>query len=173
MTDISGVYQILNVVNGKMYIGSAAFISKRWSWHIQALKRGKHHSILMQRAWNKYGESNFQFTILQIVDVKELIGIEQKWMNASKCANPKFGYNIYPIAGRPLGKKLSEAHKLKISIGGKGKKRSEATKIKMREYHKNRPTGHKINHLKAMQTSELVKENTRKLKEINRIKNAK
>ena len=49
----SGVYQILNVTTNKRYIGSSKNIVKRLKDHIKSLHSGKHHSILLQRAWNK------------------------------------------------------------------------------------------------------------------------
>src|SRR3970040_1255088 len=54
-----GVYKILNVMNGKVYVGSAANFKSRWKFHLGQLRYGNHHSITLQRAYNKYGERNF------------------------------------------------------------------------------------------------------------------
>jgi hypothetical protein len=54
----TGVYQIINLTNGKRYIGSAANkrgFDQRWSIHRTLLFQGKHHSSKLQNAWNKYG----------------------------------------------------------------------------------------------------------------------
>jgi predicted GIY-YIG superfamily endonuclease len=39
-TGNGGIYEIANRVNGKRYIGSAAFFNKRWSQHRGLLRRG-------------------------------------------------------------------------------------------------------------------------------------
>ena len=59
----SGVYQIRNTVNGKVYIGSAKHFNKRKSQHFHYLKTNKHHSQKLQRSYNKYGIQNFVFEI--------------------------------------------------------------------------------------------------------------
>ena len=56
----SGVYAILNLFDGKIYIGSAKYIKSRFGWHHRALENNKHHNILLKRAWDKYGEDSFK-----------------------------------------------------------------------------------------------------------------
>ena len=46
----AGVYEILNVVSGKRYIGSSVDLRKRFRVHRLALNRGAHHSAFLQRA---------------------------------------------------------------------------------------------------------------------------
>src|SRR4051794_5001336 len=60
----SGIYAIRCKPTGKVYVGSAARITKRWNDHRQSLASGKHHSVLLQRAWEKYGPDAFEFTVL-------------------------------------------------------------------------------------------------------------
>jgi hypothetical protein len=46
-----GVYKITNIVNNKIYIGSTGSkggFKKRWSYHLQDLRKDKHHSIHLQ-----------------------------------------------------------------------------------------------------------------------------
>ena len=50
--NLSGIYKL--IVNDKFYIGSAKNIGIRLSKHILDLERNKHHSIYLQRSWNKY-----------------------------------------------------------------------------------------------------------------------
>lgn len=60
----TGVYQILNLVNNKSYIGSAAqSFTIRWNRHIVALNLNKHHNVPLQRAWNKYGKRKSKASI--------------------------------------------------------------------------------------------------------------
>lgn len=62
---IQGVYQIRNTLNGKRYIGGSINIDVRWQRHRSDLRRGAHHAIALQRAWNKYGEAAFVFEVLE------------------------------------------------------------------------------------------------------------
>ena len=59
------IYQIKNKVNNKIYIGSTTNLERRWENHIHQLKNNIHHSIKLQIAWNKYGEDNFEFSIIE------------------------------------------------------------------------------------------------------------
>jgi len=113
-SNISGIYKIENLVNGKMYVGSAVDIKNRWSRHKSDLRKNKHHSRYLQRSWNKYSEEQFEFTIIEEVkDVSELLEREQYWLDYYKSYDYKIGYNSYPTAGSPLGAKHSRETILK------------------------------------------------------------
>jgi|SRR5579859_472103 len=161
----SGVYAILNLFNDKIYIGSAKYIKSRFIWHYGALEKGKHHNILLQRAWDKYGEDNFIFFRIEITD--NLLEREQFWMDRFTSYNSDCGYNIYPKAGSLANVKLSDEHKAKILVSGKGRKCSEETKHKMSKAHLNRSAEHKINHALAMKKRGITPEHKQKLKEAN------
>lgn len=112
----TGVYAIRNKVNGKVYIGSAASgFSNRWRGHRSDLKLGKHHSILLQRAWAKYGADCFEFIVLTRCPADSCIEQEQQFIDFYHSANPENGYNIAPTAGSSLGVKLSEETRNRIS----------------------------------------------------------
>lgn len=98
---MSGIYQILCVPTGKIYIGSAVDIHARWHNHRLTLRRGKHRNPHLQAAWNLYGEDNFAFTVLEVVNRHELLSVEQKWLDRTHCTDRAIGFNIYPIAGSP------------------------------------------------------------------------
>jgi group I intron endonuclease len=117
----SGIYQILNKVNGKSYVGSAVDLRKRWNKHYSDLCNEKHNPHL-QSAWNKYGKEAFQFNVLEYVQNTEwLIEIEQYWIDFLETANRDFGYNACPVADNCLGMKHSELTKKKMSESGKNK----------------------------------------------------
>lgn len=59
------LYIILNKENGKFYLGSTKNIKKRKSTHFRQLKKGKHHSIYLQRAYDKYGTDAFIFVLIE------------------------------------------------------------------------------------------------------------
>lgn len=111
---ISGIYEIVNLVNGHRYIGSAVNIKTRWGVHRNLLITGKHHSIYLQRAWNKYGSDCFQFRVIEQCFVFVLIFREQHYIDTLK---PE--YNIAPKAGHSLGVKLGPEARAKISANNK------------------------------------------------------
>lgn len=90
----SGIYKIINIVNGKYYLGSSDNIDKRWKKHRCDLRHNRHHSIHLQRAWNKYGEKSFIFEIIEKVETKMLLEKEQFHLDTYKPWNDKIGYNI-------------------------------------------------------------------------------
>jgi len=92
----SGVYQIVNRVNGKRYIGSSVNIKRRWQQHKNALRGGYHYNIYLQRSWNKYGKSSFVFQVIYYCDRDEIYDNEQFFLDA---ISPE--YNILDVAGHP------------------------------------------------------------------------
>lgn len=99
----SGVYEIKNTINNNCYIGSSCNLHVRILNHKGMLKNNKHHSIILQRAYNKYGKDNFEFNILQTCNCNEVIQLEQKYIDELK---PK--YNIKPNAASNKGFKHSK-----------------------------------------------------------------
>lgn len=136
----SGIYQIVNIINGEKYIGSAVNIKKRWNQHLSQLRKGTHGNKYLQRAYDKYGEDAFKFSVLETILFSDcLIDLEQKYIDK---LNPE--YNLCPTAGSPLGVKRSEETKKKISENSKGNKNnlgkhfSEETKLKMSKAKKDK-----------------------------------
>ena len=154
----SGIYLIENTVNGKVYVGSAFDFDKRIEQHKWMLIKNKHHSLKLQRAWNKYGEESFNIKMIEAVDPSLLIEREQYWLN--KYNSSKCGYNICPVAGSRRGSKCSKETKEKIrnnsssKVGENnnfyGRKHSEETRRKMSlvhyelEFKHSEETKHKI-----------------------------
>ena len=93
----SGIYAITNIQTGDRYIGSSVNVPKRLSQHISMLRIGKHHSSVLQAAWDEHGEDAFSTDILVIEpDITKLVGLEQKFFNTEK---PK--YNVAKVALSP------------------------------------------------------------------------
>lgn len=116
MSTPSGIYEILNAENGKRYIGSATRLAKRFAVHRHGLRRGVHHSLKLQRAWDKHGEASFAFRVLLVCAPEDLIMYEQRCIDIFR---PE--YNILPTAGSCLGVKHSAEARKRMSEGGKGK----------------------------------------------------
>lgn len=167
----TGVYCIRNIFNDKMYIGSSVDIKKRIKRHTTTLNNGSHHSIILQRAWDKYGPESFEFVILKITE--NTTYEEQLYIDFIKP-----DYNVSKSSTAPmLGRKHSKETKKKFSsikrpkgkghyMYGKtrpkesirkqietmtGSKRSEKTKIKMSE------TAKRINAISRIDYSKIRK----------------
>lgn len=69
---ISAVYCFRNLVNGKRYVGSSVDVEGRRKSHISMLRRGKHHSVKFQHAWDKYGRGQFIFETLSACSEERL-----------------------------------------------------------------------------------------------------
>lgn len=89
-----GIYKIINIENGKYYLGSSCNISKRFKRHIKELNEGKHHNIHLQRSFNKYGESKFELKTLTTCNKENLIKLEQKYLDKLKPWKNSIGFNI-------------------------------------------------------------------------------
>ena len=114
---IIGIYKIVNFVNGHCYIGSSCNINKRWTQHINQLNKGKHHSIYLQRAWNKYSSDSFKLEILEECNIDNLFIYEQKWIDKLK---PE--YNLGSVGGgdnisnHPNLDEIKKKHSKNLSI---------------------------------------------------------
>lgn len=121
----SGIYEIVNLVNGKRYVGSALNLRQRWQGHRSRLRQQKHHSAHLQAAWNKYGEDSFDFRVLERCGRDELLDREQHHIDIG-CH-----YNKSPTAGSPLGVKHSDQTRQRMSESRRGKPKAEAHVAKM------------------------------------------
>ena len=66
----SGIYKIINNVNGKFYIGSASNFLNRYKEHLSALKNNRHYNDILQRSFNKHGKEAYAFIVLEITTGK-------------------------------------------------------------------------------------------------------
>lgn len=80
----AGIYCIVNVCNQKKYIGSSKNLYRRLMSHRSALRKGIHENKKLQNSWNKHGEDNFQYYILEYCQESNLISKEQYYINHIK-----------------------------------------------------------------------------------------
>lgn len=87
-----GIYRISGP-DGRIYIGSAENLRRRWNCHKALLRRGSHHNRLLQADWTEAGEAAFTFAVVEeVVDVAALITVEQRWLDEALAAG--VAYNI-------------------------------------------------------------------------------
>jgi len=132
---ISGIYKIINKINGKYYIGSSDNIYKRQMTHKNFLNKNKHINVILQNSWNCHGENNFNFIIIETVLKENLLFVEQKHLDIAKTERDKC-YNICFDAASPMkGRRHNEKTKEQMSIKRKLQIRppcSQETKEKIR-----------------------------------------
>lgn len=151
MAGRSGVYAIRNRTDGKVYVGSSENTRRRLWYHRWLLKRGAHHAIHLQRAWDRDGAAAFTFEVIEDVpDLALLIEREQYWIDRHGSAHERRGYNVAPAAGtrrgvpQPAsvaekmrtvhtGKPKSAEQRAKMSAAMKGRVKSESHRQKLRE----------------------------------------
>ena len=129
---LSGVYIITNTVNGNRYIGSSIDIHRRWVTHLRELRKGVHGNEILQRAWDKYGESSFEFSILLLCSETDTLLNEQQCLDTF---HPEYNICI-SVTASMLGRTMSEEHKRKIGDANKGRVMSDEQKLKLSEAHK-------------------------------------
>lgn len=119
------IYQIANIVNQKIYIGSTLYPYKRRREHFRLLKNNKHENCYLQNEFNKYGIDNFEFFIVEYVCSNKLSTTEQTYLDLL-CGNRKKCYNIASNVFKPmLGKKHTNRTKSLMSS-----KRKQYTGVK-------------------------------------------
>jgi group I intron endonuclease len=101
------IYKIQQISTGKVYIGMTSDYKRRRTNHLWRLRNKKHSSILLQRAFDKYGEDDFSFNIIEeVVCPVERQYKEEVYFKEYDCRNPKKGFNISPSGVAPrLGMK--------------------------------------------------------------------
>ena len=109
--NVSGIYIILNKINNNWYVGSAVDVKKRWRHHKFSLKNNCHRNSHLQRSYNSHGIETFEFHLIEMVSQKDLIIIEQKYLDYGKLHCRNMMYNTSEFASNPmLGRKHTEKH---------------------------------------------------------------
>lgn len=96
-----GVFQIKNTQNGKVFLGSSLNPEGFLNRQKFQLKLGQHKNKALQKDWKEFGEENFLFEILEVLEDKdepgfnfddELTLLEQIWLEKLQPFGKK-GYN--------------------------------------------------------------------------------
>lgn len=136
-----GVYQIRNLVSGKLYVGSSnnLLFRKRYG-HFGPLENNTHENEYLQKSFNIYGKDNFVFEVIEFCKEEEQYENEQYWLDKFY-DHKKNCYNINPIANKPpsnYGRAHTEETKNKISKIHKNKIVSQETRKKISDNMKKR-----------------------------------
>jgi len=77
----AGIYEIIHPPSGRRYIGSSKEIEYRWVEHRDQLEKGRHDNEYLQRAWTKYGPSEFEWQVVEECSVDQLMVREQYYID--------------------------------------------------------------------------------------------
>lgn len=114
----SGIYCIENLTTHKKYIGQSNNIHERWYHHKSMLKNNTHGNPYLQNAWNKYGENDFVFNVLEYCDANLLDDKEIYYIELYNTLDRQYGYNAREggntcVFTEETKQKMSKTHKIK------------------------------------------------------------
>lgn len=120
MTSNCGVYEIVNVINGKRYIGSAVDLERRRKEHLYALLKNKHKNTHLQLEFNECGQTVFQFRVLLYCDPANRPLYEQSCLDGLK---PEYNLAKFAFASMQ-GRRHTDESKAKMSKAAMGNQRA-------------------------------------------------
>lgn len=132
----SGVYKIQFRETEQVYVGSGVNIENRWRSHRSGLRNNTHYNYKLQDKWNEYGESEFNFIVLEECAPNDLFLREQYWIDLLDAV--KRGFNIMPTAGSNKGWEPTEETRQNMRLANLGKKLSPETREKQSKAVKER-----------------------------------
>jgi group I intron endonuclease len=92
----SGIYEIRNKLNNKVYVGKTVNFSRRYTAYKGGFKKQDVRKINQRflNSINKYGPENFTFSVIEACPVELLAERELAWMEYFESTNPEKGYNL-------------------------------------------------------------------------------
>jgi group I intron endonuclease len=152
---VGHVYQFRNLVNGKVYVGiSDREVSLRKKENFYDLRHDEHHNQYLQNAWNKYGEENFVWELIEYTDNPEHTHEREfYWVEYyAKTLGAENVYNIKPIERSAFGRKKkpwTEEHRANFVAAQKKRFENPAEKEKNRQaavigHQKRKESGYKL-----------------------------
>jgi hypothetical protein len=121
----SGIYCIENLTDNKKYIGWATNMKRRFKTHCRELNNNRHKNNYFQNAWNKYGEENFKFwiieeyprekEILKLMEIYFISCYDSFWEDGR-------GYNLTRGGEGNLGRTFSQETRSRMRIARLGEK---------------------------------------------------
>ena len=124
-TDKTGVYCLVNKINGNIYIGSSVNLALRMMNYLNTtfLKNRKNNNMPIIQALLKYGQENFAVLIVEYVDIENLSVRETYYITHLLPY-----YNVLKQGYSSIGYKHTEATKQMLSELAKNRIHSDKTK---------------------------------------------
>lgn len=120
----NGIYFIRNISNNRVYVGSTIRFKKRYGSHYNSLIKGSHPNTFLQNDFNKCGEDNFIFEVIEVLEKNECLLDREQFYLDQYYDNQKNCYNLRPDAcDSRAGKKNKKPYNPKID--GRSKPKTE------------------------------------------------
>jgi len=121
----TGVYCLVNKINGNIFIGSSVNLAIRMMNYLNTtfLKNRKNDNMPIIQALLKYGQENFAVLIVEYVDIKDL-SVRETYYITHLLPN----YNVLKQGYSSIGYKHTEATKQMLSELAKNRVHSDETK---------------------------------------------
>jgi len=135
---LGGIYRIVNLINGRLYIGSAKFFRTRGREHRRTLENGKHSNKFLQADFDKCGADSFVFEVLEVVEGtrEERLLVEDRYLGVHFDSQQNC-YNLRPKASSPQEKPSStEDTKKKRSLAMKKRWADPEYRKRLSQVHK-------------------------------------
>ena len=156
------IYAIRNRFNKHVYFGSTTHYEQRISQHLSKLRRNKHDSIHLQRAWNEYGTDAFYYHIVEWVSADQLAETEQWYIDS---VPKELLYNCNFVAYRPpdcTGRTLTPEHRKAIGDSLRGKTQDpEFAKRRTAKCGRHKRTPEMCQAIRVRQSGKVTSEETR------------
>ena len=95
----SGVYFLTQVSTGARYVGSSQDVQRRLAQHRRELLSGKNGNAALQEAFNKTGEGDFSFDVIEVIaDKAARLRREQFYLDMIENK-----FNVIPVADTRAG----------------------------------------------------------------------
>lgn len=132
--------------DGRAYVGGSSDLDRRWKEHRAELRRGAHHSRILQEVWHLLGEASFRLVVLELVpEGADLMAAEQRHidivrslgllLNAMPNATAKGVTRTQDTRAKmsawQIGKKHSAQTKSRISAANSGRTHSAQSRANM------------------------------------------
>lgn len=95
---MKGIYKITCSTTNIVYVGSTSVdFTKRFRKHKQRLRHNYHENSYLQNAWNKYGESNFVFEVIEDLTLESIDKIKERegyWLSIYFPKGREFCFNM-------------------------------------------------------------------------------
>lgn len=122
------VYVIQHVASGRVYVGKANDVVRRWRGHLSSARRGK--GQYFHAAIRKYGEAAFSFSeIHSFASEGEALEAEREIIASRRSNEEGYGFNLN--SGGKGGASLAASTKAKIGAIARGRKASSETRARM------------------------------------------
>lgn len=149
---VSGIYQVRNLVNSKLYVGLSANLQVRVRDHARALGNP---TKLLYKAIRKYGLENFSVRVYLLEKFEHLPELERMLIAECNCLVPR-GYNMTLGGEGTLGFRAPQESIDRAALARTGLKHTEATKELMRvaRYANNHQKGVKLSEERKLEIAE-------------------